>query len=347
MERVMKKVTIIIPAYNAEKDINRCLTSVCGQTYSNIEVLIINDGSTDQTEKICQYYESQFEILKLINIDHQGVSAARNKGIKQATGDYFFFMDADDELLPFGIEYLMQYCTKGEWVIGNYQIVNIKKSSEPELHYQYFDEEVHFGDKRELPQLCISRNFNCVWGKLYRTDIIRRNALYFDEKRNYGEDLLFNLDYFQFVHKFVILKKAVYTYCYRFGEGLGTRFIKNEWKIQKELCEYMRRMSEDVYCLSAKQCDQMNHFYYAQAIAALQRIGDEKKLSLKQKRGEMKKITLSKFFLEILEKEYRLKRIGILDYLLLKNYMGWTYHIIHRYYVNLKRCIYREEKNGK
>lgn len=347
MERVMKKVTIIIPAYNAEKDIDRCLTSVCGQTYPNIEILIINDGSNDQTEKICRHYEHKWDQLTLINVSHQGVSAARNEGIRRATGNYLFFMDADDELSPFGIENLMQYCTKGEWVIGNYQIVNIKKSSEPEPHYQYFDEEVHFGDKRELPQLCISRNFNCVWGKLYRTDIIRQKALYFDEKRNYGEDLLFNLDYFQFVHKFVILKKTVYTYCYRFGEGLGTRFIKNEWNIQKELCKCIKRMSENVYCLNAKQCDQMNHFYYAQAIAALQRIGDEKSLPLSEKRIEMKKITLSKFFLEILKKEYNLKRINILDYLLLKNHMGWTYHKIHQYYVSLKRYRYRGKKNGK
>lgn len=343
----MEKVTIIIPAYNAEKDIERCLNSACNQTYSNIEVLIINDGSNDRTEKICRHYEHKWDQLTLINASHQGVSAARNKGIKQATGDYLFFMDADDELLPFGIEYLMQYCTNGEWVIGNYQIVNIKKSSEPELHYQYFDEEVHFGDKKELPQLCSSRNFNCVWGKLYRADIIRQKALYFDEKRNYGEDLLFNLDYFQFVQKFVILKKTVYTYCYRFGEGLGTRFIENEWNIQKELCNRMRKMSKEVYHFNAEQCDQMNHFYYAQAIAALQRIGDEKTIPFKQKIVEMKKITQSKLFSEILKKEYERKRIGILDDWLLRNHKGWVYHRMHRIYVALKHCLHREEGNGK
>lgn len=343
----MKKVTIIIPAYNAEKDIERCLASVCNQTYPNIEILVINDGSDDQTEKICQYYEHKFDQLKLINVTHRGVSAARNKGIGQAAGDYLFFMDADDELSPIGIESLMQHCMEGEWVIGNYRIVNVKKSLEPQLHWQYFGEEVHYGDRGELPQLCVSRNFNCVWGKLYRTDIIRKKALYFDEKRNYGEDLLFNLDYFQFVHKFVILKKPVYTYCYRFGEGLGTRFIENEWDIQMELCECMRKMSKDRYHLNAEQCDQMNHFYYAQAIAALQRIGDEKKLSLKEKKIQMKKITLSKFFLEILKKEYCLKKIGIVDYLLLKNHMGWTYHKMHQCYVALKDYVHRGEKNGK
>ncbi len=334
----MEKVTIIIPAYNVENVISECLDSICKQTYPDMEVVIVNDGSQDATEKICRKYQRRKNI-KLIHGEHRGVSAARNRGIQEATGKYLFFMDADDIMADSGLDALMKYCRQGDWIIGNYQTLNILKKSEPEIHIQYFDGEAHQGGKKELPQLCVSRNFNCVWGKLYSAQIIREHALLFDEGRNYGEDLLFNLEYFQYVRKFVILKEWVYRYCYRFGEGLGTRFIENEWEIQKDICKRMQKMSEDVYCLSDDGLALMNHFYYAQAIAAMQRIADEGTLLPKEKRAKMKEITASEFFLEILEKEYDLKHIGKLDKLLLKSSLGWIYHIVHRKYTEIKKYI--------
>lgn len=343
----MEKITIIIPAYNAERDISRCLDSVCAQTYPNVEVLVINDGSRDQTENICRSYLSRLKNMRLLQGEHRGVSAARNQGIRAATGKYLFFLDADDQLSPSGLETLIRYCGQGQWTIGNYQKVNVKKTSRPEFHPQYFQGEVHRGDREELPQLCVSRNFNCVWGKLYSAQIIHTKGILFDEGRDYGEDLVFNLEYFQYVQRFVILREPVYLYCYRFGEGLGTRFIRNEWAIQKELCGKIQRMSQDVYHLSADGCGRMNQFYYAQAIAALQRIADEKTLRPQEKRAEMRKITGSEFFREILEKEYHLKRIGNLDRLLLRGNMGGLYHRIHRGYATLKEYIHKGKKNGK
>ena len=340
----MEKVSVIIPAYNAEKDILRCLDSVERQTYPALEILIINDGSTDQTAQICQEYCNRSDRIKLINGNHQGVSAARNLGIRLANGKYLFFMDADDELLPRSIETLMNYYTEGEWIIGNYKMNILPGPGEPKPHIQYFNEEVHYGASGELPQLCISRNFNCVWGKIYRKDIIERNRLRFIEKCDYGEDLLFNADYFQYVETFVILKEAVYIYCCRFGEGLGTRYIKDEWKIQIEFCNYFENLCRNRLRLNQEQCNLMNQFYFDQACAALDRIAEETSLTLKEKNVEIKKITVSAFFIKILEKEYCVNRLNILDYFLLKRNLGLLYHMLHKIYAEIKEKIYRSKR---
>ena len=92
------KVSIIIPIYNAEQYLGQTLSSVIRQTYHNIEILLINDGSTDGSLRICRNYEQLDQRIRIINIDNHGVSHARNKGIQEATGDYIQFVDSDDTI---------------------------------------------------------------------------------------------------------------------------------------------------------------------------------------------------------------------------------------------------------
>ncbi|MBP3707033.1 MAG: glycosyltransferase family 2 protein [Clostridia bacterium] len=96
MENKKRLVSIIIPAYNAEKYLQRCLESVVNQTYKNIEIIIVNDGSTDNTESIIIRYQKKYKSIKYFKKENNGVSDARNYGIAQASGEYFCFVDADD-----------------------------------------------------------------------------------------------------------------------------------------------------------------------------------------------------------------------------------------------------------
>ena len=89
-------ISVIIPAYNVEKYINRCIESIIYQDYKNIEVIIINDGSTDNTREICEQYIKQDKRIRLINTENRGAGSARNTGIENANGKYFSFIDADD-----------------------------------------------------------------------------------------------------------------------------------------------------------------------------------------------------------------------------------------------------------
>ena len=102
-----EKVSVIIPAYNAEPFIERAIDSVLSQTYKNVEIIVINDGSTDKTEQKVKAYIEKYENIKLISTENGGVCRARNIGIETASGEYISFLDADDELLPDALEVMI------------------------------------------------------------------------------------------------------------------------------------------------------------------------------------------------------------------------------------------------
>ena len=100
----MKKVSIIIPVYNVEGYLIKCIQSIVKQTYSNIEIILINDGSTDESGSICKKMEEIYYNIKVINQNNKGVSAARNAGLKESVGDYIMFVDPDDWCEPNMVE---------------------------------------------------------------------------------------------------------------------------------------------------------------------------------------------------------------------------------------------------
>lgn len=93
-------ISIIVPVYNAEKYLNRCISSLLNQTYYNLEIILVNDGSTDNSKKICENAAKKDSRVKVTNSVNEGVSLARNKGLKRASGDYVSFVDSDDYVEP-------------------------------------------------------------------------------------------------------------------------------------------------------------------------------------------------------------------------------------------------------
>lgn len=331
----MKLVSIIIPAYNAEKQIEQCLASAAGQTYENIEIVVIDDGSEDKTGEICERYSGTDPRVRVFHTENRGVSAARNLGMREAGGNYFLFVDADDLLEEDAVHSLMQYSDGREWVIGNYRLYD-RKAGKKEQHRMYFEEPVREADREEIAALCLNRNFYCVWAKLYNAEIVRKNGLKFCETKSYGEDLLFNMEYFCYVNSLAILQKEVYAYCYEFGDGLGTRFRDKEWDFQKEVCLRMRELAEGAYGLKEETKHRLNHFYYAQAVLTIERIVKEKTISGGCRRKKSKEVTSDPLFREVLVREFRAKRIRALDYWMLTAHQGYLYTKVHELYVKLK-----------
>ena len=121
-----KKISIIVPLYNAEKYIEQTIEDLITQTYQNIEIIMINDGSVDKSEDIVRKYAREDDRIKVISIENQGPSKARNVGLDLATGDYIRFVDADDRIPRDSMEQLMQpYLDDSELdlVIGNYRTI--------------------------------------------------------------------------------------------------------------------------------------------------------------------------------------------------------------------------------
>lgn len=204
---INKKVSIIIPVYNNENYISQCIESVENQTYKNYEIIIIDDGSTDDSLKLCKKFEKRNDKIKVISINNGGVSNARNIGIKNASGDYVCFIDSDDYVMPTYIESLIKKMNNKCLVISAYSVFNEKK-----------DRQVKKINKQKLYigidiYLKIVRNelfWNQPWNKMYNLNVIKENKLFFNDKLNMGEDLVFNLNYLNFIDNIFYINKTIY-----------------------------------------------------------------------------------------------------------------------------------------
>lgn len=208
-----EKISVIIPIYNAEKCLKRCIDSVVEQTYSNLEIILIDDGSTDRSYAICKEYEENDERIRVFQQQNSGVSVARNYGLKMITGKYVMFLDSDDYFELNICEKLLDNIKKYNSEIG---IVNKKFWINDKEVYNILYKEDNFYREKEEKDLFLLDLFtqfydkkmhdvkflSCgVTAKIFLTELIRRNSIEFLEKCHFGEDVLFNLYAFQYAKK--------------------------------------------------------------------------------------------------------------------------------------------------
>lgn len=205
-------ISVIIPIYNVEKYLPQCLESVINQTYRNLEVICINDGSPDNSLEILEEYKKKDSRIKVINQQNQGLAGARNTGLDIACGEFIFFLDSDDWLPLNAIEllYNKQKEEKADIVIGGRSTITFKK----ELEFLPKDYGRTLTFEEYIEKSFKDSNFRAVaWGKLYKREIIQKNKLYFPKGLLY-EDLLFVMKYLYYSNKIVILSKDIYNYRY-------------------------------------------------------------------------------------------------------------------------------------
>lgn len=230
----MDRVTIIVPIYNLEGVIGRCIESILRQTYYDIEVLLINDGSIDDSVKICQQFVNRDKRLKLISHDNKGVSYSRNKGIEHSTGKYIMFVDGDDEILPDMIEQYI-YAIKSadaDIVVGGMNWVEESgKRTEKKANGGIFNA------KDFWTYVCTDREglFGYVCSKMYCADILKKSNIRFDESMSAQEDLDFALSVYAILSRFCCIEYSGYIYYYAQGKrSLSTAaLIKNQIKMFK------------------------------------------------------------------------------------------------------------------
>lgn len=247
------KVSIILPVYNAGKTIERTIQSVLNQTYKKIELIVINNGSQDNTEEICnRYLKNNSQIIKYKDIRIPNVSKARNEGIRMATGKYLAFIDADDQFVNVSIEKLVEKAntTKAQIVTSGYKTLQTKKEY---LIEQPKDIENTTNIQKYLETLKENYLFNELWNKLYITSIIKDNNITFNEKFELGEDFIFNIDYIKYVGKAVYINETLYIYT-ESETGLKEKYRKNKFEIEYQLTKYL----EDFYI---KQKYPMEYIY--------------------------------------------------------------------------------------
>ncbi len=195
-----KLVSIIVPAYNAEKYIEKCLESILEQTYGNTEIIVVDDGSIDGTYDIIISFLKRDSRIQVIKKENGGVSSARNLGLKKANGKYISFLDADDIMERTAISTLVDSIERSgaDWISCQYS--RWDKDDNKLEDYNFITGERLFTSDEERISFLLNEYFDYklgyeVWGKLFKADIIKKNNLFFSEKCRIGEDLAFNIKY--------------------------------------------------------------------------------------------------------------------------------------------------------
>ena len=179
------KISVIIPVYNSSTYLRKCLDSVVNQTLKDIEIIVINDGSTDDSKNIIEEYSCKYKNIIFIDQENKGIGKTRNIGIKKATGEYITFVDSDDYIKENMLEEYYKYAKKHNFdlVIGSY----IKKINNKEIIFE--NNKFKTGNVKTTPQILYLIEYG-PWAKLYKRELLTNNNIYFDEKRKY-EDMPF------------------------------------------------------------------------------------------------------------------------------------------------------------
>lgn len=225
---MVSKISVVIPCYNCEKYIGRCLDSIVRQTYSNLEIIVVNDGSTDNTQAVLSNYVNDVRI-RCITQENGGEAAARNTGIEAATGEYIGFVDSDDyiEYDMYQKLYSALIAANADVAIGNYNVVY--ENGEAMNCYSTMSGEI-FDIQEDIlsfwVKICATaKPNNYVWTRLYKKNLLDQTGIRF-EKFVHSADTLFNFKLLPYINRCVMVNEGLYNYLQRAGSGIHTVAVK-------------------------------------------------------------------------------------------------------------------------
>lgn len=215
------KISVVIPVYNAEKYIKECIDSILKQSFTDFEVILVDDGSTDKSSVICRKYSQADARVRYFYQENAGVSAARNRGLELARGEFISFVDSDDYLELSTLKTLFQAINEGGYDIA---CCSYRRIDSLNTVYPYILPNVFAASVEHLAKICYENYalliHASVWGKLYRRSIIENYGLSFIREMSLGEDTMFNLSYFRKINKAILLEYVGYNYVNHGGISL-------------------------------------------------------------------------------------------------------------------------------
>ncbi len=323
-------ISVIMPVFNAEKYLNDILTDLLGQTYDNMEIIIVDGGSIDLSWKIIQEFSKKDERIRAIQVENSGPSKSRNIGLDVSLGDYIRFIDADDRIPKNSIQEMKEAMENEDvdLIIGNYRIF-------PEQNYYTGElKENKVVNIREFTKEFIrnmkSFYYGVTWNKLYKREVIERYSIRFDEKLFWCEDFIFNLDYYTKIDRIYLLsnENGYYDYCRRENSITNTLNKRNSEEIsyanqlryQKvfEFCE-KQGLQQEVYI-------QWKYSYLYDELTSLSKV--KRIRDFKGQYKQFKRILNNKeIYLYVTYKEYDSKIWYILKRVLEKKcyFLGFTF----------------------
>lgn len=240
------KMSIILPVYNSEKTISRTIESIIKQTYKKYELIIINDGSTDNSKSICTEYARKYKQIRYIEIINRGVSNARNFGIKNAKGKYIMFIDSDDEFYENTVEKMIkQIEEKPEMQLFIFGYERIHTNTNNVKLTRTDDMSLTNGKNKNIFIGSLQKNslFNQIWNKVFIKDILISNNILFDENISIGEDFKFNIQYIGAINNALYVDEILYKY-YSDSNGLSLRMNPEKLYTKLSNLEEQRKLYE-------------------------------------------------------------------------------------------------------
>ena len=248
----MPKITIIVPVYKAEKYLHKCIQSLVAQTYQDIEVILINDGSPDSSGDICDDYAKQYSIIRVIHRSNQGVGAARNAGLELASGEWVSFMDSDDWASPDMLEVMLTHALThssdlsvfGFFVEDASGVQSVNTFQGPEGYKLNPDDKIKlYSNKRFTPEQKKPYKIGFAGAKLYKRSIISENNIKFFTDLQFAEDKLFNCYVIAHASNIVFSTRPVY-HCRITRDSLSRRYRTNAEADAITYLTYIKKFGE-------------------------------------------------------------------------------------------------------
>lgn len=334
-------VTVVVPIYNVEKYLNRCIKSIITQSYKMLEIILIDDGSQDRCPEICDNWAIRDSRIRVIHKENQGLGMARNTGIHYATGEYICFIDSDDFIDEATIAqaYAAAVRNDAQTVIYGYKKIDrngrIKSRCIPYAEQTFFytseDHQILLSAMVDSSSGSVVGNISMsAWSKLYSMKVIQKTGWRFYSEREYcAEDLLSNLEWFSFGGKTVILQRDFYNYCE--NPTSLTHTYKPDSMYQSEIC-YKKMLALCYKNGYSNTVVGKLPVWYFDSTVAICKIIMNMQIPNKKKLLKYKKILASEHFNQIMrtadfQKEFIRKRL--VKYIMQKRWDGLLFIILY------------------
>ncbi|MGU8814898.1 glycosyltransferase [Clostridium perfringens] len=271
-------VTVIVTVYNSEDSIEKCILSILNQNYLNLEIICVNDGSSDKSVEIIKKIIKKDKRVKLINKGNGGVSTARNLGLKNAKGKYVQFVDSDDTIKFNMTEKLVSIIEKekSDLVICGYDILGQNKQCK---YYdkKYYDRSEFWKDFFNLYSIGY---LNPPWNKLFKNRLIEN---FFDEDISLGEDIIFNLSYIKKANRISVIEDCLYNYSLDNEESLTKKFHENAfYSFQKIIYSIKENLPENIFLEKKNKLFNLFFIDYFRCLNSLINKSKKNKLEIKK-----------------------------------------------------------------
>lgn len=317
---MLAKVSVIVPIHNSEKSLPRCLKSILLQSFKNLEIILVNDGSQDNSLEICEKFRQKDNRIIIINKKNSGVSSARNSGLKIASGEFIQFVDADDFLNFNMLECMLKKINENDADIAicGYNKISSKRIIKKSPNN--FDTDCLIEFKDCFIDLYKNAFLNAPWNKLYRRQKIKT---YFDETLSIGEDLLFNLSYISNCDKISVMDQILYNYDVSLQNSLACQYDEKLFYTQiflnKEVQNFLKENFNSNDFSEINEVFAKEIYYYLKKLVFLSK-GQRKEKIKKIKscvknsnvRDMLYNIKLSDFQIKIVCNLMKLKQIKII-----------------------------------